>query len=301
MGTYLKRALNKIELSEFEGSIRDMALKSLSYLPKYSHPWKEANFRRRKPLDYLRCAEFPIALRQLELKELMKILDVGSPQWFSLFLAKRFPKIEFFYINILENEISCFQEIAEKLGIDNIRYLREDVREMSFSSSFFDGIVSISVLEHVAPEKEGDLLALKEMRRVLKPSGKITFSVPVKEEPRIIYLREPVYERENKGKNFFAREYSYEELKELIGTAGFDLKKAEFIVEERGLFSLDHWTWGRGRASFLRFPVMGFLKLMGKMGLYFENKFAIRYLHLSEIPLEGTICAVLTMEKLKEK
>ncbi|OIP08557.1 MAG: hypothetical protein AUK49_10845 [Betaproteobacteria bacterium CG2_30_68_42] len=56
-----------------------------------------------RPIDYMRWAEFEAVLRMLHLSPGQKVLDVASPQWFTLHLAARHPDVQFRYINIQES------------------------------------------------------------------------------------------------------------------------------------------------------------------------------------------------------
>ncbi|MGQ9617686.1 MAG: SAM-dependent methyltransferase [Candidatus Aminicenantia bacterium] len=305
MERYLKEKIDKIDCSYFVNSIREIAKQAIKFSKINSlslkESLKEAKFRVKKPVDYLRCAEFPIVFQHLEFKDGMKILDVGSPQWFSIFLAKDFPSIKIFYVNILKEEIDLIKGIAKSIELRNIDFFQEDVRKMNFPSEYFDWIFSISAIEHVAPEENGDFIALREMSRVLKNNAKITISLPFKEKPRIIYLNSPVYERKEKIKNFFAREYSLEKLKELFSSLNFEMKRIDFIIEKKGFFALDYWNWGGGRGKITRIPIIGFLKAIEMAGLSLEYKLAKEYLFKSASPLKSTVCAVLTLEQRKDR
>jgi len=291
--------LKEIDPLYFPEKIREIAIESLKLLNKDSPSWKEAKLRARRPVDYLRLAEFSISFQNLELRNGSKILDVGSPQWFTLVLAKSYPSIEFFYLNILKGEIDCVREIAKNLGIKNLHYVQGDVRNTCFKDLSFNTVISISVIEHISPEKGGDFLALKEIKRVLKGDGNLTISIPVKEKPRIIYMNGNVYERKGK-KEFFAREYGLEEIMSLVDRLNFRIEKIDFIVEKKGFFALDYWRWGKGRRNLLRLPILGFLKFLEKMGLSLEGKLANRYLFTSNNLERGVIGAVLKL-KNREK
>jgi O-antigen chain-terminating methyltransferase len=76
-----------------------------------------------------------------------------------------------------------------KVEIEGIRMVQADARDMPFPDQHFPLITCISTLEHIGREQtdfgitiaadaEGDVAALKEMRRVLTPEGRILITVP---------------------------------------------------------------------------------------------------------------------------
>ncbi|MEW6673839.1 MAG: class I SAM-dependent methyltransferase [Thermodesulfobacteriota bacterium] len=71
----------------------------------------------------------------------------------------------------------------------NFRFVREDICENSFSDNFFDRVLAISTIEHIGLGHYGetrgsdrDKVAMKEIYRILKPSGKALVSVPFGEK-----------------------------------------------------------------------------------------------------------------------
>lgn len=86
--------------------------------------------------------------------------------------------------------------IPELHGVDlsarriaRMRLSRADVRAMPYPDGYFDLVLCISAIEHVgldnsrygledAPGAAGDIAALREMRRVLAPGGRILITVP---------------------------------------------------------------------------------------------------------------------------
>lgn len=70
--------------------------------------------------------------------------------------------------NILNRGLS-----RDQSGSGN-RWLMGDVTSLPFPDSTFDGIVCSEVLEHV----DGDVVAVSELERVLKPNGVLAITVP---------------------------------------------------------------------------------------------------------------------------
>ena len=73
--------------------------------------------------------------------------------------------------------------------INGMRMTRADVRAMPFADGYFDLVLCVSTIEHIgfvndiygvdAPkESHGDIAALREMRRVLAPNGRVLVTVP---------------------------------------------------------------------------------------------------------------------------
>lgn len=265
---------------QFSRGISQLAQEAMGSLSKGTPAYKEADIRRRKPMDYLRCMEFPLTYRQLSLAPGMKVLDIASPQWFSLLVASRFPSIEFYYINILESELNQIRGIAECLGLRNIQCANEDTRSISFDDGTFNRAVSISAVEHIAPAEGGDLLALKEIHRVLTQSGGLTLSVPFKKERSLVFDSDhPVWEREKKSGNFYMRNYDKNQLEELVKDAGFCIKEKSLMFERPGLFAMEYWESHLGKQRKSRNAVIKLKKKMDKlMGLRLEKFLAAYHL-----------------------
>jgi ubiquinone/menaquinone biosynthesis C-methylase UbiE len=104
--------------------------------------------------------------------------------------------IKFTYINIIDSELDVYKELANCLRIKNLKYHKEDVRNMEFNDNTFDKVITISVIEHVYPEKDGDMIALGEIKRVLKPDGNLLLTIPYKSKHNIVYSDGPVYDKE---------------------------------------------------------------------------------------------------------
>jgi len=246
----------------------------------------------------MRYAEFDAILRDLEIQPGMTILDVSSPQWFSIYLARKHPDANFHYINILESELEPHKEIAKTLGIKNLKYQKGDVRNLTFHSDTFDKVISISVVEHIHPEEGGDLNALREIMRVLKPKGCFLLTLPYKARRNIVYMDGPVYERSGKERNFFAREYDKGTFGELVEKSGFSLISSLFICERVGMFPLDYYEWGEGK-DYWAVPFLIMLeKLIERIfRRSLDHVLARRYLIISRKPMERLVNIATKFEK----
>lgn len=67
----------------------------------------------------------------------------------------------------------------------NINFVKTDVCKTDFPSDFFDIVIAVSSIEHVGLGhygdpiiRDGDVKALTEIRRILKPEGKLILTLP---------------------------------------------------------------------------------------------------------------------------
>jgi ubiquinone/menaquinone biosynthesis C-methylase UbiE len=254
--------------------------------------------RAARPIDYMRYAEFDAILRDLELEPHMTVLDVSSPQWLTLYLAKKYPEVEFCYINIIDCELDPYREIVKALGIKNLKYQQADVRAMEFGDQSFDRVISISVIEHVYPAEDGDLKALSEIRRVLKPEGEALLTLPYKSKSNIVYRNGPVYERNEKSRNFFAREYDQEMLSTLIEKSKLSVAGSWFISEKKGIFPVDYYEWGPGKDNLIVSNLIKWRRLLEpifKKSL--DETLAIQYLGVSQEIIDRLVNISVRLKK----
>jgi len=90
-------------------------------------------------------------------------------------------------------------------GRANFTFRREDILETKLPDRFFDSVVAISTIEHIGllayenkkEDKEGDLKAVQQIKRVLKDDGVFIMTVPYGLNPAYWYR---VYNRESLAK-----------------------------------------------------------------------------------------------------
>jgi SAM-dependent methyltransferase len=171
-------------------------------------------------------------LRHLDLIERPKVLDVGSPKCFGLYLAFHFD-IE---IHLTDIDLPSMKE-AELLwnGIkDQARgrafFRVQDARALNYSDEEFHAVYSMSVIEHVEGTA-GDSESMGEMLRVLKPGGLLVVTVPIGQtylEQDRIGFRGAARETNDRNRFFFQRIYTPRKVEERIFNmaSGATLEKA---------------------------------------------------------------------------
>lgn len=209
-------------------------------LPEESAAARQAREAAACPVQYMRWAEFEAALRGWRLPPGSRVLDVGSPQWFTLGMARVRPDVTFDYVNIDPDEVLPYQAIAAAAELSNVRYGVGDARALLFADATFDTVLSLSVVEHVAPAEKGDVMALAEFRRVLKPGGEVRLTMPFKERGAIVPSADG---------GFYAREYDRTSLDALLQGSGLTVCSRRYIRERQGWLSPDYHEWGPGRGT----------------------------------------------------
>jgi len=102
-----------------------------------------------------------------------KVLDAGCGEGSQLiWLAKKHPDINFFGADISKIGIEMAQKKSQQLN--NIIWQKADLEGIPFPENFFDLIYSQSTFEHIFNFKK----ALQELKRILKPGGKLIIRVP---------------------------------------------------------------------------------------------------------------------------
>src|SRR5690606_22533258 len=119
--------------------------------------------------------------------------------------------------------------------------------KLNYANESFDAVLSISVIEHI--NNNGDFNAIKEMWRVLKPSGVLILTFPVSKFFNIEYSESDTYglnvEQIN-DKFFFQRLYDEKSIKErlLNNIQDFTILEQQIFGEtEYGFYSKYSERW----------------------------------------------------------
>lgn len=133
-----------------------------------------------------RCVEYLWVIANLG-DENELILDAGSVTNFDYIIDQLAIKNKILHIMTLAPEHNCF-------WTKGISYIYSDLRDTPMRDAYYDKIICVSTLEHIGfdnsiytgkevvePEMgstEDIIMAIKEMRRILKPGGCLMLTVP---------------------------------------------------------------------------------------------------------------------------
>ncbi|MFH1744856.1 MAG: class I SAM-dependent methyltransferase [bacterium] len=102
------------------------------------------------------------------------ILEAGGGGGrFGLKIAEELNNSQIIIIDIVDSALDLIKRTADKMRLNNVSILKDDVLKLSFPDNYFDVIISDAVIQHVSD----DARAVKEMARVLKPGGILIVSV----------------------------------------------------------------------------------------------------------------------------
>lgn len=199
-----------------------------------AHPAKALRYF--SPIDYVRFREFDFALRAIRrfAPRAKRILDVSSPKLLPLTLAWHRPDAHIQATDILQHEVDWVGRQSARLQLNNISVHRCDARTLPLKDGSVDLYTSLSVFEHIAPEIDGELPAVREMARVLAPGGVAILTVPFSLKYFADYVAGTAYERSGSAneKIFFQRFYDEPMLRRnLIDASGLNEVYTRYIEE----------------------------------------------------------------------
>lgn len=143
-----------------------------------------------RPWDKLhsRCIEYPFAASHLG--EAHKVLDVGTSKSDSIWIE---------WLSELPVEVYATDYDPPAADMKSLHFLQSDVRNINLSDDSFDAVLAVSVIEHIGLEipqvnrpdlpsidSDGDLAAVAELTRILKPGGKLIMTFPFGQEDCLI-------------------------------------------------------------------------------------------------------------------
>lgn len=166
-----------------------------------------------------------------------KILDVGSPKAFGLYLGKSVPAditlTDISELNVEEYKVMWHALQAKAKG--SVGFALQDARELQFPDQVFDVVYSMSVLEHIEGQ-DGDAKAIRELLRVLKPGGLLVISLPFGNkyiEQQRVGFAGAARKTGDQQSYFFQRIYDREALQRRILGQLTDLDELKLITVQR--------------------------------------------------------------------
>src|SRR5437868_7246537 len=131
--------------------------------------WKTGAKALIAPIGYWRCLPFAVTKAEFDKFRDPTVLDIGIPKMLSILLA-RHTKGQVLATDLDDPAIfDRWDRTAKILGLSAYRSEIQDARNLKYAENTFDLVYSISVIEHIAGD--GDIEALREIARVLKPNG----------------------------------------------------------------------------------------------------------------------------------
>ena len=216
------------------------------------------------PVSYWRAAEFSYVGRQLKLPPGSRVFDLGSPKDLAIMFA-RYGGHEVISADIMPEEIELSRRYAGAQGLHGSGPGRvdaelQDGRSLPYPDASFDAAFSVSVLEHIPDQGDGQ--ALRELVRVVKPGGLVAITSPYDRSYRETFVEQEVYERGFQGAPvFFERHYDPVSLEQrLLSQVGAEVVNLE-VWGERGM-RVERFMAALGKGRALLSPVEAFLSAL---------------------------------------
>lgn len=213
--------------------------------------------------DWSRFCEFFLTYKILEenLNEGNKILDVGSPKLFSIWLATK-KQLIIHATDIWDKavaEYSHFWDEIKDSSTSKIVFEEADLLDLHYKEKEFDGLFSISTIEH-AYDPDWKKKISQNFSKVLKSGGFAVITTPFGSKSIIQYKDHAEYSESlvKKHNNFFMRIINHDDLEEFKKIAS----SYELVLEKSYTIN----TFANKKGLFIRLiPVhlnvlMGFLK-----------------------------------------
>lgn len=185
---YVERFLRENETDRIRKLVRAFCRKISMEFVDYSYTILRSN-----RLWAPRYWEYPWAITNTQPRKGMQILDTGSG-WsiFPTYLAK-----VGFLVTAVDTDVTqmtCVSPFLARLASAEVHYEVGDVVNLDFPDDTFDRVYCISVLEHLEEETRNgkpfnahkrnlDVIAIREMLRVLKPGGFLAITLDWSEQP----------------------------------------------------------------------------------------------------------------------
>jgi ubiquinone/menaquinone biosynthesis C-methylase UbiE len=215
-------------------------------------------------LSAARYIEYSRTLQLLKSESPASVLDIGSGHSLLPSLLVR----NGYRVNILDVNPDSIDWQKARMGkhLANFEATVASALELPFEDGSFPAVTCISVVEHI--RDDGDILAIKEIRRVLKNNGVCIVSTGVSPEGKYAdwsrgippYARLALGERRlkklfkafytDRGEDYFERFYALDDVVARFGNLGFTIE-----------YQHVYWDW-RGTKTLYQLVPMGSVTLV---------------------------------------
>ena len=164
--------------------------------------------------------EFQAMMDQIKFQGNETALDIGCGDGLhTLLIGKKVGKITGIDINTAFVETA--RSYAAKMGKTvNADFFDQPLEKLGFPDNHFDVIFSICVIEHISNHEE----VLQECLRILKPGGKIIFTVDTLET-----INDPELLESHRRQHHVVRYFRQDSLRELLSVTGFSELKFQAL------------------------------------------------------------------------
>lgn len=122
---------------------------------------------------YSHLYRYEIMIQSAELQKDFKVVDIGGGSGYLSLLCARNGCITY-HIDIDSDLVYLARENTRKHGINEVNYIRATAENLRFMREKVDVVFCGEVLEHLP----NDELAIREISRIIKPSGKFIITTP---------------------------------------------------------------------------------------------------------------------------
>lgn len=209
-----------------------------------------------------------------------KCLDISSPKLLPSLLSYEV-RGDWTCTDLFTREIDAWRQIDPDLDLEV-----QDATALDYADATFDHVVCMSVLEHIG--HGGDLQAMREMWRVLKPGGSLHLTTDVSVEPRDVYTQaEPYGEASHHigGRVLFKHDYSIEEFDTIVMACPWIVRAREYAVLRRPrieslFYAYRPWTYALG--PFLRWICSTNFLISDSPAILGSSAHGVVYVHLQK-------------------
>lgn len=174
------------------------------------------------------------AVSLVKIKKNMQALDLGAGRGeLSIILSKKGVFVK--SVDYSKASIKIIKDNIKNIGkkpAEKIEVIRADVKKLPFFNSSFDLIFMLDVIEHLYPKELEETLL--EVKRVLKPGGKLVIHTPNKWLIKPLYFFSELFLPWWKKHGVHVNEQNYFELKKRLKI--FKGKKKIFFSSRKGYF-----------------------------------------------------------------